>query len=152
MERRKMIDTPIIIGCVVVLALFAAMVVVLATKDSRSSNGASGSSNSQGAAATDGPMDPKKFPLPDGASLSYGTDSGGSYSALITVSDGKSAYDWWLSELPKQGFTITDKSSYGTSDSFIGSIKISGRGFSEGSLSIVGTNVAMSLTGNNTSG
>lgn len=116
---------------------------------SSSSNkgGSAASSKSGGSAASSPTADtgssgasiPANFPMPPGAKIStYGS------SALIEVTDPPAAYNFWVSELPKAGYTITKKSSYGSGASLIGSIDFNGNGI-KGTLGLLGTVGTISL-------
>lgn len=111
---------------------------------SKSSGGAAASSSKSGGGAAAGGTSgsaeiPSNFPMPPGADVSkYGS------SALIQVTDPQSAFSFWLSELPKAGYTITNKNSSGTGANLIASLDFEGNGVT-GTLSLLGTVGALSL-------
>lgn len=114
---------------------------------SKSGGGAAASStNSGGGAATSTPdagssgaSIPANFPMPPGADVNkYGG------TALIQVTDPQAAYTFWLSELPKAGYTITKKSTYGSGESLIASIEFNGNGI-KGTVGLLGTLGTLSL-------
>ncbi|PRZ44255.1 hypothetical protein CLV47_101380 [Antricoccus suffuscus] len=87
---------------------------------------------------------PKGFPVPDGLDIStYST--GGEVSGLATLTDPEAAYNFWMSELPKAGYEISDKTKTGSGESLIGQITFSGNGYGSSTISIVGTTAAIGL-------
>lgn len=67
---------------------------------------------------------PAGFPVPPGTRVSAVSAKGGQISATLRVSDGKTVYDFWRSELPAAGFRIIRAQLVGG----IGEIAFSGRG------------------------
>ncbi len=114
---------------------------------SKTSDGTKGNSADKSSATGNTPKStelPEGFPVPDGVDISsYSQDS--EIGGLATVTDPAAAYDFWISELPKAGYEIKDKTKTGSGESLIGQITFSGNGYSTATISIVGTTVALNL-------
>ena len=110
--------------------------------DTKGNNTNKKSSSDQPASSSDLP---DGFPIPEGGEAT-GYGSGNEYSGLVTVTDSKAAYDFWLGALPKAGYEISDKTETGSGEGFIAQINFSGNGLNDGSISIVGTLVAITFT------
>lgn len=159
-------------GLVAVLGLAIAIVIVVVGKsgsdDNQAGGGGQSGSTTQSAqsdaskstddtkgnsADTSGGSDqpvsssdlPDGFPIPEGGEAT-GYGSGNKYSGLVSVTDSKAAYDFWLGALPKAGYEISDKTETGSGEGFIAQISFSGNGLNAGSISIVGTLVAITFT------
>jgi hypothetical protein len=66
---------------------------------------------------------PAGFPVPPGTRVGPVAVEGGEITATLTVSDGKSGYDFWRSRLPAAGYRITGSQLVGG----IGEISFTGR-------------------------
>lgn len=87
---------------------------------------------------------PAGFPLPSSAKKGKFTESNGATAGTVTVEDGGKAYDFWVDELPKDGYSITSKNKV----EFNGSkslITFSGKGYSSATITISDKTAAISL-------
>lgn len=66
---------------------------------------------------------PAGFPVPPGSRVGPVAVEGGEIKATLTVSDGKTGYDFWRSRLPAAGYRITGSQLVGG----IGEISFTGR-------------------------
>jgi len=66
---------------------------------------------------------PAGFPVPPGSTVGPVAVEGGEIKATLTVSDGKTGYDFWRSRLPAAGYRITGSQMVGG----IGEISFTGR-------------------------
>ena len=66
---------------------------------------------------------PAGFPVPPGSRVGPVAVEGGEIKATLTVSDGKTGYDFWRSRLPAAGYRITGSQMVGG----IGEISFTGR-------------------------
>jgi hypothetical protein len=66
---------------------------------------------------------PAGFPVPPGTRVGKVSVEGGEITATLTVTDGKTGYDFWRSHLPPAGYRITGSQLVGG----IGEISFSGR-------------------------
>jgi hypothetical protein len=66
---------------------------------------------------------PAGFPVPPGSRVGTVSVAGGEIKARLTVTDGKTVYDFWRSRLPAAGYRITGSQMVGG----IGEISFSGR-------------------------
>ena len=66
---------------------------------------------------------PAGFPVPPGTRVGPVAVDGGEIKATLTVSDGKTGYDFWRSRLPAAGYRITGSQLVGG----IGEISFTGR-------------------------
>jgi hypothetical protein len=66
---------------------------------------------------------PAGFPVPPGSRVGTVSVAGGEIKATLTVTDGKTVYDFWRSRLPAAGYRVTGSQMVGG----IGEISFSGR-------------------------
>ena len=87
---------------------------------------------------------PKGFPLPKGAEKGDFTEAGGTVTGTVTVTDGSKAYDFWVDELPKDGYEVSSKNKVEVSGTK-GLITFSGKGYRSATITITDSNAAISL-------
>jgi hypothetical protein len=66
---------------------------------------------------------PAGFPVPPGTKVGPVAVEGGEITATLTVTDGKTVYDFWRSRLPAAGYRVTGSQMVGG----IGEISFTGR-------------------------
>lgn len=93
-----------------------------------------------------GPAGLDDFPQPPGAVItkSGGEDASG-FAYAGTVTDPKAAYDFWVSQLPKSGWTLGAHDYAIEAGQANGSIEFSGNGYGSGTIGIFGSQVAVAV-------
>lgn len=87
---------------------------------------------------------PAGFPLPEGAKKGDFTDNGSSVAGTVTVSDGSKAYDFWVAELPKEGYKVTS-SNKAEFEGVKALITFDGKGYSSATITINDKSATISL-------
>ncbi len=97
---------------------------------------------------------PAGFPLPPGATTSNVITADGDVEATVQVSNGSSAYQYWLSALPQAGYQIVGQPAItDVSGTSIAGINLSGHGYTAASgIQITNTSAIIGLTGGGSTG
>ncbi len=93
----------------------------------------SGSAGAVPFPTTAGATLPAGFPLPPGAVVGGVNVDGLETSGVVAVTDGRAAYDYWRTALPKAGYRVTHTDAAG--DTY--EIRLAGNGYSSDNSQIV---------------